>query len=207
MTMHQWAEKFEDENYTHIARDVIGPDEPLDPAPLITVSTLWRGVNHNLRHDEPLIYETLIIGGGYDATGMRYATEKQAREGHRRAVDELRAGRGRRAASPLAPPARAHLTPTHEGHTPRMRSGQTVRLMAAIGGVRRSTSDLADQKGPLIWFEPRRAAPTKVQHPRRMRLNEVELHCCATASAWSTVVMRWAFPDMPPHYIRAVDKQ
>ncbi len=65
-----------------------------------------------------------------------------------------------------------------------VRSGQTVRLMAAIGGVRRSTSDLADQKGPLIWFEPRRAAPTKVQHPRRMRLNEVELHCCATASAW-----------------------
>jgi hypothetical protein len=118
MTMHQWAEKFEDENYTHIARDVIGPDEPLDPAPLITVSTFWRGVNHDLRHDEPLIYETLIIGGGYDATGMRYATEKQAREGHRRAVDELRAGRGPRAASPLAPPARAHITPTHEGHTP-----------------------------------------------------------------------------------------
>ena len=80
MTMHQWAEKFEDENYTRIARDVVGPDEPLDPAPLITVSTFWRGVNHNLRHDEPLIYETLIIGG-YDATGMRYATEKQAREG------------------------------------------------------------------------------------------------------------------------------
>ena len=94
MTMHQWAEKFEDENYTHIARDVIGPDEPLDPAPLITVSTFWRGVNHNWRHDEPLIYETLIIGGGYDATGMRYATEKQAREGHRRVVEELRAGRG-----------------------------------------------------------------------------------------------------------------
>ena len=44
MTMHQWAEKFEDENYTHIARDVIGPDEPLDPAPLITVSTVWRGL-------------------------------------------------------------------------------------------------------------------------------------------------------------------
>ena len=91
MTMHQWAEKFEDENYTHIARDVIGPDEPLDPAPLITVSTVWRSMNHNWRHDEPLIYETLIIGGGYDATGMRYATEKQAREGHRRVVEELRA--------------------------------------------------------------------------------------------------------------------
>jgi hypothetical protein len=118
MTMHQWAEKCQDENYTQIARDVIGPDEPLDPAPLITVSTLWRGVNHNWRHEEPLIYETLIIGGGYDATGMRYATEKQAREGHRRVVEELRAGRGARAASPPAPPDRAHITPTHQGYTP-----------------------------------------------------------------------------------------
>jgi hypothetical protein len=123
MTMQQWAEKFEDESYTHIARDVIGPDEPLDPAPLITVSTFWRGVNHNWRHAEPLIYETLVIGGGYDATGMRYATEKQAREGHRRVVDELRAGRGARAASPLAPPARAHISPTHEGHTLRSAVG------------------------------------------------------------------------------------
>jgi len=32
MTLHQWAEKFHDEHYTHLARDVIGPDEPLDPA-------------------------------------------------------------------------------------------------------------------------------------------------------------------------------
>jgi hypothetical protein len=40
------------------------------------------------RNDEPLIYETLITGGGYDKTGMRYATEKQARDGHRRVVDE-----------------------------------------------------------------------------------------------------------------------
>ena len=31
MTMHQWADKLEDENYTHIARDVIGPDEPPIP--------------------------------------------------------------------------------------------------------------------------------------------------------------------------------
>ena len=51
MTMQQWAEKFEDENYTHIARDVIGPDEPLDPAPLITVSTFWLGANPNWRND------------------------------------------------------------------------------------------------------------------------------------------------------------
>jgi hypothetical protein len=119
MTLHQWAEKFQDEEYTHIARDVIGPDEPLDPAPLITVSTFWLGVNPNWRHDEPLIYETLIIGGGHDATGMRYASEKQAREGHRRVVDELRAGRGARDVRRLAPPSHAQSTLTDEWHAPR----------------------------------------------------------------------------------------
>lgn len=119
MTMQQWAEKFEDEDYTHVARDVIGPDEPLDPAPLVTVSTFWLGLNYSWRSDEPLIYETVIIGGGHDATGMRYTTEEQAREGHRRAVDELRAGRGPRGASPLASPARAQIAPTDDGQSPR----------------------------------------------------------------------------------------
>ena len=71
------------------------------------------------RSDEPLIYETIIIGGEHDETGMRYATEKQAREGHRRAVDDLRAGRGPRGgASPLAPRARAQSTPTAEWQVP-----------------------------------------------------------------------------------------
>ena len=64
MTVQQWAQRFEDEDYRHIARDVIGPDQPLDPAPLITVSTFWLGLNHDWRSDEPLIYETIIIGGG-----------------------------------------------------------------------------------------------------------------------------------------------
>ena len=84
MTRQQWAEKFEDEDYRHIARDVIGPEEPLGPAPLITVSTFWLGLNHDWRSDEPLIYETIIVGGRHDAIGMRYATETQAREGHPR---------------------------------------------------------------------------------------------------------------------------
>lgn len=39
MTLQQLAQKFEDEDYKHIVRNVVGPDEPLDPAPLITVST------------------------------------------------------------------------------------------------------------------------------------------------------------------------
>src|ERR1700704_101513 len=120
----QWARRFEDEDYRHIARDVIGPDEPLDPAPLITVSTSWLGLNHDLRSDEPLIYETIIIGGEHDATGMWHATEKQAREGHQRAVDELRAGRGPRGTSRLAPPASAQITPALERQVPRRADDQ-----------------------------------------------------------------------------------
>jgi hypothetical protein len=114
MTMQQWAQRFEDEDYRHIARDVIGPDEPLDPAPLIIVSTFWLGLNHDWRSGEPLIYETIIVGGEHDASGMWYATERQAREGHRRVVDELRAGRSPRGASPLAPPAHSQITSTAE---------------------------------------------------------------------------------------------
>jgi hypothetical protein len=118
MTLQQWAEKFEDAHYRHVARDVIGPDEPLDPAPLITVMTFWLGLNHDWRSDEPLIFETLVIGGEHDATGIWYTAETQAREGHRRAVEELRAGRSPRGASPLAPPASAHIVSTADRQLP-----------------------------------------------------------------------------------------
>jgi hypothetical protein len=118
MTVQQWAEKFEDAHYRHVARDVIGPDEPLDPAPLITVMTFWLGLNHDWRSDEPLIFETLVIGGEHDATGIWYTAETQAREGHRRAVEELRAGRSPRGAPPLAPPASAHIASTADWQLP-----------------------------------------------------------------------------------------
>ena len=48
--------------------------------------------------------------------GHRYPREIIA---HRRVVEELRAGRGPRAASPQAAPARAHITSTHEGYSRR----------------------------------------------------------------------------------------
>ena len=118
MTLQQWAQKFEDADYRHIARDVIGPEEPLDPAPLITVSTFWLGLNHDWGSDEPLIYETIIVGAEHDGTSMRYATESQAREGHRRVVDELRVMRTPRGAPPLAPAAGAHISPTAEWQVP-----------------------------------------------------------------------------------------
>jgi hypothetical protein len=118
MTLQQWAQKLEDEDYRHIARDVIGSEEPLDPAPLITVATFWLGLNHDWRSDEPLIYETIVVGGEHDTTGMRYATENQAREGHRRVVDELRVAHSPGAAPPMDPPATAHMTPAAGWHIP-----------------------------------------------------------------------------------------
>jgi hypothetical protein len=80
MTLQQWAEKFEDAHYRHVARDVIGPDEPLDPAPLITVMTFWLGLNHDWRSDEPLIFETLVTAVGCcQLRGQRVGIDADAR--------------------------------------------------------------------------------------------------------------------------------
>jgi hypothetical protein len=105
MTRQEWARRFDDEDYRHVARDVIGPDEPLDPTPLITVSTFWLGFNQDWRSSAPLIYQTIIIGGQHDATGMWHATESQARQGHRRVIDALRDGLSPHGVTPLASPA------------------------------------------------------------------------------------------------------
>ena len=76
-------------------------------------------------------------------------------------------------------------------------------------GQSQSTPDvMIDATHSLIWFEPRRAAPTKVKHPRRMKLKEVELHCCATASVWFYGGDSLGFSRiLPPHNIRAMDKR
>ena len=102
MTMQQWAQRFEDEDYRHIARDVIGPDEPLDPAPLITVSTFWLGLNHDWRSDEPLIYETIIIGGEHDGE----AGAGRPSKGGRRSVRRPRSAWWCVAAAPASPCAK-----------------------------------------------------------------------------------------------------
>jgi hypothetical protein len=57
---------------------------------------------------QALIYETVIVGGEHDATGMRYATESQAREGYRRVVAALRPS-GSTVRAPRRPWPRQHL--------------------------------------------------------------------------------------------------
>jgi hypothetical protein len=137
MTLQQWAKMLEDESYRHVARDVIGPEEPLDPAPLITVSTCWGGLNHDWRSGEPLIYQTVIVGGDYDATGVWYATENQARDGHRRIVGELRAGRSPHGLTPLTPPAHPQITAATEREVSRSWIGTDHQQFPAEQGRHR----------------------------------------------------------------------
>lgn len=74
--MWEWAKLFDDER--HIGEDKIGEVE---------VSTVWVGLDlgyASLFGDgPPLIFETMIFGGERDLWTWRYATEREAREGHK----------------------------------------------------------------------------------------------------------------------------
>lgn len=56
----------------------------------VLVSTVWLGLDHSFPlpgHPRiPIIFETMIFGGSEDGFQERYATEEQARKGHRNAV-------------------------------------------------------------------------------------------------------------------------
>jgi hypothetical protein len=80
ISLGQWARLFEDER--HISEDRIGD---------VDISTVWMGLDHNfLANGPPLIFETMIFGGVLDGECWRYATEREAREGHARAVELVR---------------------------------------------------------------------------------------------------------------------
>lgn len=55
------------------------------------VSTVWLGLNHAYGNGPPLIFETLVFGGETDGDGDRYSTRDEARAGHERIVDALKA--------------------------------------------------------------------------------------------------------------------
>ena len=72
-------------DYARIGEDQVGE---------VRVSTVWLGLNHAFgRNSPPLIFESLVFGGEHDQDMMRYATEQEAIEGHRTAVENLRAGK------------------------------------------------------------------------------------------------------------------
>lgn len=91
----RWRElKFADD-YARIGLDVWPPiDAEPGAAPLVTISTVWLGLDHNYSmHGPPIIFETMIFGGPLSNECTRYATEEQAQAGHRRTVEDFAAGR------------------------------------------------------------------------------------------------------------------
>lgn len=79
----KWGRLFESEDRT-VGQDQIGE---------VFVSTVWLGINHNVRPEgPPLIFETMIFGGPHDREMWRYSTEAQAVEGHKRALKLVREG-------------------------------------------------------------------------------------------------------------------
>lgn len=94
----RWGELHDDDEYVRIGLDIYPSladvrDDPLDPAPIATVSTVWMGINHRFGPGDPLIFETMIFGGEYDSACQRYCTEAEAADGHRRVLDDLQHGR------------------------------------------------------------------------------------------------------------------
>lgn len=82
-----WGRLFEDMDYRRIGQDVvIMGDEP------VNVSTVWLGIEHSWGRGRPVIFETMVFGGPYDQEQMRYCTEAEAEQGHRRVVNDLAAG-------------------------------------------------------------------------------------------------------------------
>lgn len=53
----------------------------------VTVSTVFLGLDHNWGYQgAPVLFETMIFGGGHDQYQKRYCTWDEAELGHKRAV-------------------------------------------------------------------------------------------------------------------------
>jgi len=56
----------------------------------IRISTVFLGINHNYsRHEEPILFETMVFGGRYDEEQERYTTWEKAEIGHKQWVKKV----------------------------------------------------------------------------------------------------------------------
>lgn len=80
-----WGYWFEESHRTHerrVALTTVGD---------ITVSTVFLAIDHSYGYSPvPILYETMIFGGGADAYQERYVTREEAEKGHARAVEVVR---------------------------------------------------------------------------------------------------------------------
>lgn len=84
LSTRRLGELLEDREYRRVACTKL-PD--LDAE----VSTVWLGINHRFGDGPPLIFETMVFGGGLDQYQERYSTEQHARAGHDAVVAKVRA--------------------------------------------------------------------------------------------------------------------
>ena len=56
----------------------------------VRVSTVFLGIDHSFGSGIPILFETMIFGGEHDQYQERYATYKEAEEGHVIAVELCR---------------------------------------------------------------------------------------------------------------------
>ena len=91
-SMLEWASWFEDFENRKVDRTEF-PDGSF-------VSTVFLGIDHNfnfepdsLKEHKPILFETMVMGGKYNAMGWRYASYGEAKIGHWHVVDCIRADR------------------------------------------------------------------------------------------------------------------
>jgi len=73
----EWALWFETAERV-VAKDDIGGAH---------ISTIFLGIDYNFDSGPPVLWETMIFGGEHDEYQERYTSEKDARAGHKRAVE------------------------------------------------------------------------------------------------------------------------
>ncbi len=78
-TMETWANWYNDPRQSIVAQTQIDAE--------VRVSTVFLGLDHNWRtKGPPILFETMAFGGSLDMEQERYATLKEAQEGHKRMV-------------------------------------------------------------------------------------------------------------------------
>ena len=70
-----WAKSFDVKN-RHVADTKNGD---------VRVSTVFLGIDHQYGDGPPLLFETMIFGGGHDGYQERYPTWEMAEAGHKEA--------------------------------------------------------------------------------------------------------------------------
>ena len=76
-----WAQWFETAE-RHVAKDVV----TLKHGGIFKVSTVFLGLDHAWFATAPVLWETMIFGGPLDQFCERYRSVREARAGHRRAL-------------------------------------------------------------------------------------------------------------------------